>query len=115
LKDLHPENATPEQRKKQQTFNTRRKVEMDFEELCRQAFIAMAEFRDLTNEVFEDSKLDITDELVKAVHWLPQIEYYMEILATGTKAEKLELARQGVISKWQKLHQSTRQAQSAML
>ena len=108
LKDLFPENATREQKENSKAFRKRQ----DFDEMCNQAFVAMAEFRDLTLEIFESTRLDIPTRLARGVHMLPLIDYWMEILSTGSEADRLELLRQGVIHKWQRLHQSAKQQNS---
>lgn len=85
-----------------------RNTDRDFEELRRRAFIAMCEFRDLTLLLLDVYDLDdMPDEVVKAAQMLPQLEYYIEILCTKTNDDQLQLLREGVLTKWAKLYNST--------
>jgi len=74
-----------------------------FEKVRLDAFLAMSEFRRETRELLDVAGVDISDEVVPAVHMLPKIDYWMSILATGEKDEIMTLAKEGVISRWQKL------------
>ena len=105
-RDLYPGEMNDRQQKNNDAFKKRQSIE----ELNNQAFLGLLDFRDLTKEVFKDAGLDIPDGLEKAVHLLPQIDYWLEILATGSRGDRDELFRQGVIQKWAKLHQLTGQA-----
>jgi len=77
-----------------------------FEKLRLDAFLAMADFRKETRELIDVVGVDIGDEIVPAVHMLPKIDYWMGILATGTKDEIIELIKEGVVGKWAKLTNS---------
>lgn len=78
----------------------------------REAFVAMVEFRDLTQQLFDYHKLEIPMELVKAVHMLPMLDYYIMILAVGRDEELLELLREKVIKRWSALYKSQKKINS---
>jgi hypothetical protein len=80
-------------------YSTREK----FENLRRDAFLAMAEFRNDTRVVYDFYKLDVPDEVLPAVQMLPLLDHYLAILATGSKEEIIEMMKGGIIAKWQRL------------
>jgi hypothetical protein len=80
-------------------YSTREK----FENLRRDAFLAMAEFRDDTRAVYDFYKLDVPDEVLPAVQMLPMLDHYLAILATGSKEEIIEMMKGGIVAKWQRL------------
>ena len=104
VNQLFPDCKTPGQKKKYRKMVQLRNTEKDFEELKRRAFIAMVEFRNQTRDLCDYYKLDIPDDILKAVHWLPMIEHYIEILTNKTNEEQLELLREGVLTKWAHLN-----------
>ena len=108
LNELFPDQRklSPEQKQQNSEHQRRRKLERKYELIEQWAFLAMAEFRDLTRQIFESEGLDIPDEVVEAVHKLPQVEFYMETLSTGTSEERLDLLREGVLTRWAKLYHS---------
>lgn len=72
--------------------------------LKKTAFLAMAEFRDLAAQVFSNERLNIPSDLLEAIHLLPLVEHWLEILAVRTEKEKLRLLREGVLERWAKLY-----------
>jgi hypothetical protein len=80
-------------------YSTREK----FENLRRDAFLAMAEFRNDTRAVYDFYKLDVPDEVLPAVQMLPMLDHYLAILATGDKEEIIEMMKGGIVAKWQRL------------
>ena len=104
VEQLFPDQMNYKQKKQCTEYQRRQNLERKYEILEQFAFVAMAEFRDLTKQIFKEYGLDIPDELVPAVHKLPVIEFYMETLSTGTSEQKLELLREGVIAKWARLY-----------
>jgi len=74
-----------------------------FEKLRLDAFLAMADFRRDTQELLAVVGVDVSDEVVPAVHMLPKLDYWMDILATGSKDEVMTLIEEGVVTRWLKL------------
>ena len=112
--DLFPDTGrmNPEAKRQYSEAEKQRKLKKRFDQLCNEAFVAMVEFRDLTESVYENLKLDVDGDVLKAVHMLPMIENYLEILAIGKPEDKLELLRSGVIQKWAKLYNSQKMMKS---
>ncbi|MDW7730681.1 MAG: hypothetical protein SCJ94_11890 [Bacillota bacterium] len=112
--DLFPDTRKmkPEIKRRYSEAQKQWKLIKRFEQLENQAFVAIAEFRDLTQTVFDYYKFDIDDETAKAVHMLPLIQHYMDIITTGTQEERLELLRIGVLHKWAKLYNSQKKMNS---
>jgi hypothetical protein len=107
--DLFPDSKpmSKGERMKYQVFKKKRKAERGFDEIRRRAFISMVEFRDLTRSIYEASDpFDMSDELVKAVHMLPMLQYYIDTLCTKTSNEQLELLRGGILTKWARMRNS---------
>ncbi|NLA04715.1 MAG: hypothetical protein GX881_03235 [Firmicutes bacterium] len=85
------------------TVAEQRAAQAKYRKLKQLAFLALADFRDLSAGIFEAEGLNIEPELADAVHMLPQIEYYLEVLAAGSASDKLELLREGVLERWARL------------
>ena len=104
--DLFPDkrNLSRAERKELSEAQRRQRARRRFEAKRREAFLAMIEFRDLTESLYDYYKLDFPDEEIWAVHILPLLDYYLQILAIGPGEELLELLRTGVINRWQKLY-----------
>jgi hypothetical protein len=69
--------------------------------LEQKAFVNMVNFRSLVLRIIEVCGLDgLGPETVKAAHMLPVIEDQMMTLAIGSNEERLQLLREGVLSKW---------------
>jgi len=94
---------TVEERQKMKELKRKRNIAKAYEELEQKAFLNMAAFKSLTMSVIETEKLEIPDELLSAIHLLPQVEHFMQILASGTAGERLQLFREGVLLKWAKM------------
>ncbi len=76
-----------------------------YEELETRAFKNLCRYRDATNYLVQHAG-DIgavDDELAWHVHRLAIVENCLQVLATGTARERLELLRKGVIGAWAKL------------
>ncbi len=91
------------ERQKQRAAINRRTAQKKYEQLKQSAFLALADFRDLAVAVFEAEGINIDPDLVDAMHMLPQVEYYLEVLSVGSENDKLDLLRKGVITQWAKL------------
>lgn len=104
--DLFPDRRklTPKARVELSEAQRRIRAQNQFAARRREAFVAMVEFRDLTQQLFDYYGLDCPDEILEAVHSLPLLNHYLKILATGTNEELLDLLRKGVIRKWSKLY-----------
>ena len=94
---------TVEERQKMNEIKRKRNIGKIYVDLEQKAFLNMAAFKSLTMSVMETEKLEIPDELVPAIHLLPQVEHFMQILISGSADEKLQLLREGVLLKWAKM------------
>jgi hypothetical protein len=102
VKDLFPDGQGMPL-KQQSDALRKRKLHKKYEILKNRSFLAMADFRDNLERAFEKDQFDIPPDITRAVHDLPLIEHYMQVLATGSDDEQVELLRNGVIFKWAKL------------
>lgn len=112
--DLFPDRRklTPKARRELSDAQKRIRAQNQFAARRREAFVAMVEYRDLTQELFDHYGLDCPNEILEAVHFLPLLNYYLKILASGTNEELLDLLRKGVIRKWSALYNSQKKINS---
>jgi len=102
--DLPVDRApTAEEQRRLNVQKRNRNIAKLYKQIEDKAFLNLANFKSLTMAIMETEKLEIPDELVPAVHLLPQVEYFMQILISGTADERLQLLREGVLLKWAKM------------
>ena len=89
--------------KRAEKIARRRSAAKKYKELEIKAFRNMADYRSLVLKTIEICGLDnLSPSAERAAHKLPQIEHYMQVIVSGTTSERLELLREGVLTKWSK-------------
>jgi len=86
-------------------LEVRKKIDTSsrFEQMRNDAFVEMARVRDEYQAIFDEYLLEVPDVHLEKVHKIPLLNYYLEILATGSKGEVMELMKEGVIQEWARL------------
>ncbi len=74
-----------------------RRLQASFREWERAAFLRLVGFRDAVKGVFVRDGLNSDPAILGVMNHIPEIEYYIDILATGGEAEKVALLKWGVI------------------
>ena len=80
-----------------------RNIAKQYHELEKTAFLNLADFRSRVIEIVRLCGFEIKPATVEAVHMMPIIEEYMMILSTGAPEERLQLLREGVLTRWANL------------
>ena len=94
---------TQDELKKTTKMKGKRNISKQYDEIENKAFRNMADFRSRVIEILSSCGFDIGPDIVDAVHMLPEIEHNMMLLATGSAADKLDLLRRGVLTKWARI------------
>jgi hypothetical protein len=88
----------PQKRKELREIQRERELQAAFAEWERQAFLRLVTFRDAIMKYFRLYGLESGEAVLAIVRdYVPQMDYYIEILATGTDKEKLTLYKWRVI------------------
>lgn len=90
---------SPADRARQRELNKERRLRRAFKIWERQIFIELCEWRDRVQAIFDEKKLGVDMDEAELIHQLPEVEYMIEILATGREAEKLTLFKRYLASK----------------
>lgn len=100
--------ATIKEGQQRNEIERRSNINKLYKEFEEKAFLNMADFRSLVLRLIEALPFNSWQtDLVCAVQRLPVIDHYMMILAAGSQIERLQLLRDGVLTRWAKLsHQN---------
>jgi hypothetical protein len=80
-----------------------RNINNCYMEIEERAFRNLADFKKLVIDLMSYYGPDVPDEVLPAAHMLSEIEENMRIIAIGTPEEKIQLLREGVITRWASL------------
>jgi hypothetical protein len=80
-----------------------RNINNCYREIEERAFRNLADFKTLVIDLMSFHGPDVPDDILPAAHMLPKIEENMRILAEGTPEERLQLLREGEITRWASL------------
>jgi len=97
------EEPTAEEKRQLYEQNNKRNLKKIYEEIENKAFLNLVAFKELASIVWQNNVFEIPDKLLPAMHLLPQVEYYIQVLIDGTVDERLFLLREGVLVKWANL------------
>ncbi len=96
--------TTEHERQKVAELSRKRNIRKMHKELEQEAFLNLIDFRGRVSELIHYGGLDdMTPELEKAVHILPEVEEGLRILSEGKQEERIEFLREGGLIKWAKL------------
>ncbi len=84
---------TRTERKKHRELNQEQQLQEAFRAWKKQIFIEVCCWRDAVQNIFDEKKLNVDSAELELIHWLPFVEYIIEILAIGSETEKLEMFR----------------------